>query len=587
MQLFSVEMYLKPLLQDLIRQALKRLELPDVDPHTIRIEKTRDPKHGDFAANIAMTLAAQRAEKPRDIAARIVNAIPPSASITRIEIAGPGFINFFLARDAHLEVIRNILRKGQGYGCSDHGRGQTILIEYVSANPTGPLHIGHGRGAAYGAATANLLVAAGYKVDREYYINDAGRQMDILACSVYLRYLQQCGVNIRLPEKAYQGDYVETIAAKILNEKNKSLLIDTAGLNACLEDDADSEKQLDNIIQHLKQTLGLDNYLYVFDAGLNDILDDIRQDLEEFGVVYDRWFSERSLLAGGSVQRCIDTLEQNGHLYKKDGATWFRSTAFGDEKDRVVVRDNGQLTYFASDIAYHKTKFDRGYTRAINIWGADHHGYIARIKATLSALGMDAGKLDVLLVQFATLYRGDVKVQMSTRSGQFVTLRELRDEVGRDAARFFYVMRKSEQHLDFDLDLAKSQSQDNPVYYIQYAHARICSVFRQLVEKGWTFTADAASNGLEQLTDPHELALLNRLGAYPEAVFNAAREYAPHQMGYYLRDLANDFHTYYNACQILLEDPTLRNARLSLIQAVRQVLQNGLALLGVSAPEKM
>lgn len=578
-------MSLKQVIHDLIRQSLGQLALNDSD--SIKIEKTRDEKHGDFATNVAMVLAGKTGVKPRELAEKIISCLPQSDLVEKVEIAGPGFINFFLTRHAHLQVISEIFTTGDSYGRCDHGEGKSILIEFVSANPTGPLHIGHGRGAAYGAATANLLEATGYKVDREYYINDAGRQMDILAASVYLRYLEKCGIDINLPEKAYQGSYVKSIAEKIHAEKKDVLKTDISALNASLNNNTDSEKQLDNLIDFIKRSLGNENYQYVFDAGLNEILADINSDLEEFGVVFNNWFSERGLLAGADVKACIETLKKNGHLYEADGALWFRSTEFGDEKDRVVIRDNGQLTYFATDIAYHKSKFDRGYEKAIDIWGADHHGYMVRVKAALAALKLDPDKLDILLVQFASLYRGDVKVQMSTRSGQFVTLRELRDEVGKDASRFFYVMRKSEQHLDFDLELAKSQSQDNPVYYIQYAHARICSVKRQMQEKGYKFTPITETAGLAVLEDPHELALLSRLASYPETVFTAATSYEPHQIGYFLRDLANEFHTYYNACQILVDNEILRNARLSLISAAQQVIKNGLTLLGVSAPESM
>ena len=553
----------------------------------IKIEKTRDGRHGDFATNIALLLAARTGDKPRELARKIVRHLPDSDMVARTDIAGPGFINFFLENHAFKQTVAEILEAGANYGRSSEGAGLRILIEYVSANPTGPLHIGHGRGAAYGAATANLLEAIGYRVDREYYVNDAGRQMDILAVSVWLRYLQMCGLDITLPDNAYQGEYIKDIARKIHKERQGALVHETSGSLPGPQAGTDDEKHLDRLIEHAKKTLGAENYLYVFDAGLNEILADIEQDLRDFGVTFTHWYSERSLLATEKVRDCIALLQNHGHLYEKDGALWFKSTVFGDEKDRVVVRENGQLTYFASDIAYHHNKFERGYTRAINIWGADHHGYMARIRAALSALGNDPAKLDILLVQFATLYRGTVKIQMSTRSGQFVTLRELREEVGKDATRFFYVMRKSDQHLDFDLELAKSQSQDNPVYYIQYAHARICSVLRQMHEKGMTFRQETGSAHLGLLVEAAALKLLTRLADYPEIVRNAAVDHAPHQLGYYLRDLANDFHAYYNTCQILVDDDKLRNARLCLICAVRQVIRNGLELLGVSSPEIM
>jgi len=582
---------LKQSLEKLINRSLAALQEDEAQvlPADIvfTVEKTRDKRHGDYASNVAMVLAGRLKCNPRELAEKIVSVLPDSELVAKTDIAGPGFINFTLTRGAHLQVIPDILNQAEAYGSSDTGQGKRVLLEFVSANPTGPLHIGHGRGAAYGAAITNLLQATGYNVTREYYVNDAGRQMDILAASVYLRYLQVCGSGIKLPAKAYQGDYVKVIAERIHRERSTALLKDNAPIQSAITSTADEEEQLDNMITSIKQALGDNDYDYLFGQGLQEILSDIEDDLKSFGIEFDDWFSEKRLLASGKVKRCIDRLEETEFLYKQEGATWFRSTAFGDEKDRVVIRDNGQLTYFASDIAYHMDKFERGYDAVIDIWGADHHGYIARVRAALTALGIDNRDLTVLLVQFASLYRGNEKVQMSTRSGQFVTLRELRDEVGKDATRFFYVMRKSEQHLDFDMELAKSRSQDNPVYYIQYAHARICSVFRQCHEKNMTFTDTREIEKLTCLEEQHEEALLTRLTAYPELIATSASSHEPHQLCYYLRDLANDFHTYYNACQILVEDEPLRNARLSLLAAIRQVIQNGLTLLGVSAPEAM
>ncbi|HKK15079.1 MAG TPA: arginine--tRNA ligase [Gammaproteobacteria bacterium] len=582
---------MKQSLEKLINRSLAALQEDEAQvlPADIvfTVEKTRDKRHGDYASNVAMVLAGRLKCNPRELAEKIVSVLPDSELVAKTDIAGPGFINFTLTRGAHLQVIPDILNQAEAYGSSDTGQGKRVLLEFVSANPTGPLHIGHGRGAAYGAAITNLLQATGYNVTREYYVNDAGRQMDILAASVYLRYLQVCGSGIKLPAKAYQGDYVKVIAERIHRERSTALLKDNAPIQSAITSTADEEEQLDNMITSIKQALGDNDYDYLFGQGLQEILSDIEDDLKSFGIEFDDWFSEKRLLASGKVKRCIDRLEETEFLYKQEGATWFRSTAFGDEKDRVVIRDNGQLTYFASDIAYHMDKFERGYDAVIDIWGADHHGYIARVRAALTALGIDNRDLTVLLVQFASLYRGNEKVQMSTRSGQFVTLRELRDEVGKDATRFFYVMRKSEQHLDFDMELAKSRSQDNPVYYIQYAHARICSVFRQCHEKNMTFTDTREIEKLTCLEEQHEEALLTRLTAYPELIATSASSHEPHQLCYYLRDLANDFHTYYNACQILVEDEPLRNARLSLLAAIRQVIQNGLTLLGVSAPEAM
>jgi arginyl-tRNA synthetase len=488
-------------------------------------------------------------------------------------------------------VIPDILARGHDYGRNELGQGRRVQVEFVSANPTGPLHVGHGRGAAYGAVVADLLEAVGFDVHREYYVNDAGRQMDILATSVWLRYLELCGEEFTFPVNGYKGDYVWDIAASLHREHGDDYRHPAAdvfdGVPPDEPEGGDKETHIDGLIGRARQLLGDNRYRYCFELGLNTILDDIRDDLELFGVTYQEWYSERSLVASGAVNKVIDRLRDSGHLYEKDGAWWFRSTDFGDEKDRVVVRDNGQTTYFASDIAYHMDKLERGFDRVIDIWGADHHGYVPRVRAALEAIGDDPSKLDVLLVQFAVLYRGGEKVQMSTRSGEFVTLRQLRKEVGRDAARFFYVMRKCEQHLDFDLDLAKSESNDNPVYYVQYAHARICSVLRQAGERSIDVGPTPGTTNLELLQAEHEEALLRTLARYPEVVENAALNEEPHQLVHFLRELANDFHTYYNAQQFLVEDPRLRDARIKLILAAREVLRNGLNLLGVSAPEVM
>ncbi|HKJ08386.1 MAG TPA: arginine--tRNA ligase [Gammaproteobacteria bacterium] len=582
--------HLAQLLHAALAELQARGELPTPLDVPVAVERTRDRAHGDFASNLAMTLAKPARRKPRELAEALVGALPTSDQVRRTEVAGPGFINFHLTPAAYHAVIGDILNRGSDYGRSDAGGGRPVQVEFVSANPTGPLHVGHGRGAAYGATVADLLAAVGYRVHREYYVNDAGRQMDILAASVYLRYLELCGETIAFPSNGYKGDYVFDIAATVHRTHGDELRHGAAEVFEGIPADApdgDKEAHIDGLIQRARELLGAESYRKVFDLGLNTILSDIRQDLREFGVEYDDWFSERSLTETGAVQRAIDRLRDAGQLYEQDGAVWFRSTGFGDEKDRVVVRENGQTTYFASDIAYHMNKLERGYERVIDVWGADHHGYVPRVKAALAALGDDPGKLDVLLVQFAILYRGGEKVQMSTRSGEFVTLRELRREVGNDAARFFYVMRKCEQHLDFDLDLAKSQSSDNPVYYIQYAHARIRSVMRQLQEKGLTWDRDEGAGHLHLLHEAHEDALMVSLSRYPEVVETAALQHEPHQLAHYLRELANDLHTYYNAHQFLVEDSTLRNARLNLIEATRQVLANGLGLLGVSAPEAM
>jgi arginyl-tRNA synthetase len=561
----------------------------DLTPN-IQVDRSRDKSHGDFATNLAMTLAKPARKKPRDIAEAIVANLPVSDMIEKVEIAGPGFINFYLKADAQFSVITEVLNSGEQYGRCDIGDNKKIQIEFVSANPTGPLHVGHGRGAAYGAAVASLLKAIGYQVHCEYYVNDAGRQMNILAASVWLRYLELCGEEFPFPANGYKGDYVLDIAATLHRENSDKMYHAWSEVSKDLPADApegDKEAYIDAVINNMKALLHPDQYRLVFDLGLNYILDDIRDDLENFGVVYDEWYSERSLTDNGAVNLAIERLQKSGETYEKEGAIWFKSSDYGDEKDRVLVRDNGQTTYFASDIAYHMNKMERGYDRVIDVWGADHHGYVPRVKAALQALGDDPAKLDVLLVQFAVLYRGGEKVQMSTRSGEFVTLRQLRKEVGSDAARFFYVMRKCEQHLDFDLDLAKSQSNDNPMYYIQYAHARVCSVMRQLQEKGFKYDPDNGLANLSLLTESHESDLITRLSRYPELIANAGQQHEPHQLVHFLRDLANEFHTYYNAHQFIVDEPAIRDARLCLIQAVRQVIANGLNLLGVTAPESM
>ncbi|OQX49374.1 MAG: arginine--tRNA ligase [Candidatus Sedimenticola endophacoides] len=555
------------------------------------IERARDTRHGDFACNVAMVLARAARSNPRDLAQKLIDALPASTLLEKVEIAGPGFINFHLAPGAYHAVLPEIIGAGHGYGRSKRGAGKRVQVEFVSANPTGPLHVGHGRGAAYGAVVADLLEAVGFDVHREYYVNDAGRQMDILATSVWLRYLELCDEALLFPANGYKGDYIWDIAAALHRDNGEGYRHTAAEVFEGVPPDepagGDKELHIDALIVRAKHLLGDNRYRFVFELALNTILDDIRDDLSLFGVRYEQWYSERSLTESGAVNKLIERLRESGHVYEKGGALWFKSTDFGDEKDRVVVRDNGQTTYFASDIAYHVDKLERGFERVIDVWGADHHGYVPRVKAALRALGDDPGRLDVLLVQFAVLYRGGEKVPMSTRSGQFVTLRELRKEVGADAARFFYAMRKCEQHMDFDLDLAKSQSNDNPVYYVQYAHARVCSVLAQAAEKALPVEPSPGMENLERLTEEHEQALLKSLARYPEVVEYAALNEEPHQLTHYLRELANEFHTYYNAHQFLVDDGALRDARIKLILAVRQVLRNGLNLVGVSAPERM
>lgn len=565
---------MKQQLQQLLTQALQALideGVLESLPSSIRIDHSKDKTQGDFASNIAMVLSKQAKCAPKILAEKIVAKLASANEIDQIKIAGPGFINFFMSQGSNNQVLVDILDQSENFGLSTVGNGQRILLEFVSANPTGPLHVGHGRGAAYGATVSNLLRAVGFEVDNEYYVNDAGRQMDILTTSVYLRY---CEADV-FPDNGYKGDYIIDIAKQINNIDKHDI---TQGACKDEKDGGDKEKYIDELIANCKLALGED-YQVIFKLAISSILEGIKADLSEFGIEYQQWFSEQSLLDSGRSKATIERLQASGHIYKKDGALWFKTTDFGDDLDRVVVRDNGLHTYFASDIAYHLEKFERGYDKIINIWGSDHHGYIARVKASISALGHDPDKLEILLVQFANLYRGGEKVAMSTRSGSFVKLSELRHEVGNDAARFFYVLRKSEQHMDFDLDLAKSKTNENPVFYIQYAHARICSV---LAREDSIQQADLAL-----LNNAYEQTLIKQLNRFSDVVKSAALNYEPHVLAYYLRDLAGDFHSYYNNCDFLIDDKILQASRLALIVATKQVVKNGLTILGVSAPEKM
>ena len=582
---------MKDQLQDLIKKCFQDLISKGIlieMPPNVRLDHTKDNSHGDYATNIALMLSKQAKMNPVDLAKIIVDQLEESSFINKIEIAGPGFINFFISDESSSSVVSEIIDQEALYGSSEIGQGKKVLLEYVSANPTGPLHVGHGRGAAYGATISNLLRAVGFKVDNEYYVNDAGRQMDILAVSIYLRYLSLCGENLRFPDNGYQGQYIKDIAQVIYDtsgeEFYKKLDLIFANVSKDGSEGGDKESHIDGLIENSKSILG-DSFRAIFQVGIESILGGIKSDLSEFGVVFEKWFSEQSLIDTGLSESCISKLKESQKVYEKDGALWFKTTNYGDEKDRVVVRDNGNHTYFASDIAYHFDKFERGYDKIINVWGADHHGYISRVKASIDALGHSPDKLEILLVQFANLYRGGSKVQMSTRSGSFVTLEDLRKEVGNDAARFFYILRKSEQHMDFDLDLAKSKTNENPVYYIQYAHARICSVFRQANEK--EMEVDHSQANLSLLTEGIEKNIIKELSRYKSVLESSAIQYEPHQLAYYLRDLSTHFHSYYNACKFIVEDKHLTQARLSLIHATRQILINGLSILGVSAPESM
>jgi len=561
--------------REILREGALRFSAEDLP---LSIERPANPEHGDYASNIALQLSKRLRRNPRQIAEEIAKASAPALAATGLfeplTVAGAGFLNIRVKPEAKLEVIRQVLEHGKDYGRVKTEKEESIQIEFVSANPTGPLHVGHGRGAAYGDSLAKLLEFAGARVTREFYVNDAGRQMDILALSVWLRYLQMRNMDVPFPEEGYRGDYVRDIAARLADEN----LAGKADFSGVLPD-ADAE--IDRLIDLAKRTLG-DGWKRVHRFALDAMLADQREDLAAFRVSFDHWSSEQALHDKGLIDKALRLLQARGHLFEQGGALWFRSSAFGDVKDRVVRRENGQYTYFASDIAYHLDKFERGFDRVIDVWGADHHGYVPRVKGALEAFGLDPDKLEIALVQFAVLYRNGEKVAMGKRSGEFVTLRELREEVGNDAARFFYVLRKSDQHLDFDLDLAKSESSDNPVYYVQYAHARVCSVFAQI--EGWEFPENLS---LEPLKGDRELLLAQRLAEFPELILTAARERAPHSLAFYLRELAAEFHSYYNAERILVDDETLRSARLALSAAVRQTLANGLSLLGVSAPEKM
>jgi arginyl-tRNA synthetase len=574
---------IKAHLADLLRAALA--SVAPGTPADIHLERPRDPGHGDFASNLALQIAKALKENPRKIADRLVHELPRSPWLLKAEVAGAGFINFTVAAAAKTAVVHAVLARGDAYGQGARKPGR-LLVEFVSANPTGPLHVGHGRGAAYGASLASLLAFAGHEVCREYYVNDAGRQMDILALSTWLRYLDICGEAVPFPPNAYQGDYVRDMARQVKEAHGDRYVHPAAAVLACVPplvgEQPDVEAHLDGLIAAAKDLLGAD-WFYIHQHALSEQLADCREDLEEYGVHFDCWFSERSLYDTGMVEKAVAALEKRGHLYEQDGAKWFRSTHFGDEKDRVVQRENGLYTYFASDIAYHWNKFERGFTRIIDIWGADHHGYIPRVKGALQAIDLNADALEVALVQFVSLFRGSAKVSMSTRAGSYVTLRELRQEVGNDACRFFYLLRKQDQSLDFDLDLAKSQSNDNPVYYIQYAHARVCSVLNQWGgDESSLLQADLAP-----LTSERELALAAKLAAFPELIENAARDLAPHAVAFWLRELAAEFHAWYNAERLLVDAEAQKRARLALAVAVRQVIRNGLRILGVCAPDAM
>jgi arginyl-tRNA synthetase len=586
---------MKSELEQLVAAALRALQgtalqAPVADAQIV-VERTRDAQHGDYACNIAMRLAKSAGRPPRVLAEQIVAALPASPLVRKAEVAGAGFINFYLAGDARANVLQQVHALGARFGESQVGNGQKVLLEFVSANPTGPMHVGHGRQAAWGATLANLLAATGHDLQREYYINDAGRQVDILTASVWIRYLQQQGMDIVFPDNGYRGEYVNAIAAELQRAQGSALKVDAASLAQGLPPDAsaggDKEKFVDALIERMQQLLGAPAFDSVLQLSLEQMLKDIRNDLDEFGVRFDHWYSERELSRSGAIDRALARLEQQQQLYLKDGATWFRASAFGDDEDRVLVRSNGQYTYFAPDLAYHLDKRQRGFAKLIDVWGADHHGYVPRMRGGLVAMGEPGDCLEVCLIQFVSLFRGAEKVPMGKRDGQFVTLRQLREEVGNDACRLFYLMRSHDQHLDFDLELAKSRSNENPVYYIQYAHARVASVMQQLAARDLRHDMANGLANTASLDSPHEQAVLTALARYPEVVTLAALQRTPHSLVYYLRELATAFHSWYNASVFIVDEAPLRDARLALALGVQQVVRNGLGLLGVSAPVTM
>ena len=550
---------LTDLIAEAVERAMARGVIPRVEPPRWKVELPRNPDHGDYATNVALVLASAVRMPPRKVADALVEAIEdPEGIVARVEVAGPGFLNFRLEPSAWTRVLADIEAAGGGYGRSGVGAGRRAQVEFVSANPTGPLHVGHGRGAVVGDVMARILEAAGFRVEREYYINDAGNQMRILGRSVLLRCRELAGEEIAFPEDHYRGEYIRELA----REARQALGPELEGL---AEEEA---------VDRLGAWAG------------ERILRGIREDLEAFGVRFDRWFSERTLHASGVVDRVLRELEERGEAYRSDGALWLRTSAHGDEKDRVLVKSDGTKTYFAADIAYHLDKFERGFDQVVDVWGADHHGYVPRMKASLAALGIDPSRLHVLLVQFVNLLRHGNPVGMSTRAGQFVTLREVVDEVGRDAARFLFLTRSCDAPLDFDLEVAKAQTADNPVFYVQYAHARISSVFREAAKAG-VERPSARGTDLTRLELEEERDILKLLYLYPETVEGAALNWEPHRITYYLQDLAARFHGYYNRHRFLGEDPGLTAARLCLAAGVRQVVANGLGLLGVAAPESM
>jgi len=589
---------MKEELKKSLHQALKSLGKEhniNLSETKIEVKENKEKKFGDFSSNLALTLSKILSKPPRDIAEMLLNELGEKDFIDRMEIAGPGFINFFLSHASRTEILKTINKEKEKFGFSTKKKAEkeSVLIEYVSSNPTGPLHVGHGRGAAFGSVLASMLKAIGHQVDEEYYVNDQGRQTEILSLSVWLRYLEIFNQVSLFPNNCYQGAYIESLAKDLKKNKDKKYCIENKigkEVSQLLSLDL-TEEELDSLIAKSKKVLKK-GFEEIKTFALESILQNIEGDLKAFGVEHNKWFKESSMFRSSKtsvslISEALDSLESKKRVYEKDGALWFKSTDFGDEKDRVVKRENGATTYFASDIAYHANKFDRGYSKIINVWGADHHGYLPRVRAAMSALGEDTDKFEVIFIQFANLVRGGKKLSMSTRAGEFISLNELIEEVTSEAARFFFINRKGNQHLDFDLDLAKEESKDNPLYYIQYAHARICSVFDKLKENKKSYKESIALESLDQLESDQEVEIQQLLSQFPDVVNRSAENYEPHLLCYYLRNLAGAFHSYYNNERILVEEENTLQAKLFLISAVRQVLFNGLKILSISAPESM
>ena len=570
---------MKNIIKDLIKDSLnKNFKGNDIPLNNIEVNLCKDQKFGDYSSNIAMKIASSFNEKPTAIAEKLVESLQENRKIKKVEVVKPGFINFFVSEDSKFSIVDKILKEKSDYGKNSVGNNLRVLVEFVSANPTGPLHVGHGRGAVFGDCLSNMLKESGYSVTKEYYVNDAGKQIDILVVSVLQRYHELIDNNFEFSyEDLYKGDYIWDIAAELhRNEGAKfqiNSLIDYKNTN------------IDLYITKIKEVLSDKKFSYIKKLCINYVLENIKINLVEANIDFDSWFFESSLVEDKSLDRVLEFLKKNNHTYSKDKALWFKSTDYNDEKDRVLIKENQDHTYLATDIAYHEKKIERKYDLSINIWGADHHGYVSRIQGAFQIFSKKRSNLKILLVQFANLYRGKEKVTMSTRSGEFVTLNQLLKEVGKDAMRFFYLTRKSDQHMDFDIELAKSNNNNNPVYYVQYAHARICSIFRQLKKEKNSFSYD--KENLINLREEEELNIINKLSSYPDVILSATKKYEPHLITNYVRELAQEVHAYYNKHQILVENNDLRNARLSLMEAAKYVFQNSAKIIGIEMPEKM